>query len=89
VDYLPDPYLRVRVYPQIPNVNIYNIVSGSKHVNYAVNKRFNGVLEDYQIQTANFLRELVMLSDDDLVFSNDAYFSREELDLIICSYCNG
>ena len=51
-------------------------------VNYAVNQRFIGMVEDYQFQT-NFLHELVLSRDKDLVFSKEAYFSLEELELII------
>ena len=32
------------------------------------------MVEDYQIQTANFLRDSVMLRDNALLFSNEVYF---------------
>ena len=68
-------------------VKICDIVNGSTSVNYAVNRFFIGTVEDYQFQAVNFLRELVLLRDKDLVFSNDVYFSCEELELIICNIC--
>ena len=71
------------------NVNICDIVSGSTNVNYVVRRHVFGLVDDCQFQTVNFLRELVLLRDKDLVFSNDVYFSREELELIICDICNG
>ena len=46
------------------------------------------MVENYQIQTANFSRELVVLRYNDLVFSKDFYFSREELEHIIYNICN-
>ena len=70
------------------NVNICDIVSGSSNVNYAVKRRFIESMEDFQFHTVNFLRELVLLRDEYLVFSNDVYFNREELELIICNICN-
>jgi len=53
-----------------------------------VKRRFIESVEDFQFHTVNFLRELVLLRDEDLVFSNDVYFNREELELIICNICN-
>ena len=70
------------------NVNICDIVSGSNNANYAVKRRFIESVEDFQFHTVNFLRELVLLRDEDLVFSNDVYFNREELELIIRNICN-
>ena len=60
-------------------MKICDIVNGSTNVNYAVNRFFIGTVEDYQFQAVNFLRELVLLRDKDLVFSNDVYLSSEEL----------
>ncbi len=70
------------------NVNICDIVVGSTNINYVVRRHVFGLVDDCQFQTVNFLRELVFLRDKDLVFSNDVYFSREELELIICNICN-
>ena len=69
------------------NVKICDIVNGSTNVNYAVNTFFIGTVEDYQFQAVNFFHQLVLLRDKDLVFSNDACLSCEELELIICNIC--
>ena len=69
-------------------MKICDIVNGSTNINYAVNKHFTGMVEDHQFQTVNFLHELLLLRDKDFVFSNDVYFSCEELDFIICNIWN-
>ena len=72
-------------------MKICDIVDGSTKidVNYAVNRHVTGMVDqDHQFQTVNFLRELLLLRDKDLVLSSDVYFSCEELELIICNICN-
>jgi hypothetical protein len=50
------------------NVNVCDIVSGEANVSRAVNKNVITTIEEHQIQSASFLRELVLLRDNYLVF---------------------
>lgn len=70
------------------NVNICDIVSGRENISHAVNTHFIETIEEYQIQTVNFLHELILLRDDDLYLSNNVRFSREEIDCFIRDICS-
>ena len=49
-------------------MNACDIVSGEMSVSRAVNKYVIKTIEEHQIQSVSFLRELVLLRDNYLVF---------------------
>jgi hypothetical protein len=57
------------------------------NVNRAVNKNVIKTIEEHQIQPASFLRELLLLRHNYLVFSNNGGFNRVELDSVIHVIC--
>ena len=68
-------------------MNVCDIVSGEVSVSRAVNKYVIKTIEEHQIQSVSFLRELVLLRDNYLVFSNNVGFTGEELDSVIHVIC--
>jgi len=65
------------------NVNISNICSIVVNVRRAVDQYAERKVEEHQMQAADFLRELMNVRDDHLVFSNNVDFNREELHALI------
>jgi hypothetical protein len=61
--------------------------NGGVNARCLVNTFFNSQIEERQVQTVNFLHELILLRDNVLVLSNNLIFSREELDVYINGIC--
>lgn len=69
------------------NVNLCDVVSGEVNISHAVNRYSFKPIEEHQMRSVSFLRELILLRDSDLIFSNDVDFRRDELDSIIRVIC--
>ena len=67
------------------NCSVQDIISGS--VNSIVNNFVFDLVEDYQLNTAFFVGELVSLRESTLKLSNDVHFCREELDQLVEDVC--
>jgi len=69
------------------NVNISNICGGVVSVKRAVDQYAERKVEEHQMQTVDFLRELLNVRDNHLVLSNNIDFNRAELHALIDYIC--
>jgi hypothetical protein len=68
-------------------VNIREMCNGEVNARCIVNRYVNNQIDERQVRTVCFLRELISLRDNMLVFSNNFGFSREELNVVITDIC--
>ena len=64
-------------------MNVCDIGSGAVNVRCAVGRYVKKKVEEYQVQAAELLRELLFICDDHLVLSNNVSFTCEELKSLI------
>jgi hypothetical protein len=65
------------------NIEDINLIN-AKHIIY---NYFNEIADDNQYQTSCFVRELLLLRDNALVFSNNVNFSYVEIEQLINAVC--
>lgn len=68
-------------------VNIREICNGEVNVRSVVNRYSDNQIDERQVRTVCFLRELISLRDNILVFSNHFDLSREQLNVLINDIC--
>jgi len=69
------------------NVKISNICGGVVIFRRAVDQYAERKVQEYQMQAADFLREIFFVRDDHLVLLNNVDFNREELHALIDYIC--